>query len=565
MKKTTVYLMAAAAIFFSSCNSKSDIGGYIPEDAALVLHINSASLSSKITWKEIQAAEWFRQFQKEETDSLAQKIMQDPASSGIDTEKDLLFFVRNSGRYSYYSFQGSLKDEAAFESFCKKMMKTAEASEKDGMSVLESEESDIVTWKNNYFIFLGSSPNIRSFSPLAGNRPEEYEEKRYHERKLPTDSLVAYASSLYALKGKKSLAADSRFAALIKEPGDMHYWMNGGNFYSGMLNNFLSLTKLGTLLEGNVQTGAINFDNGKISIKSRAYYNKELNDFYKKFTPKNVDADALAKISSQNIIGVMAMNYPPEGIKEFVKMVGADGFVNSFFGDIGYSLEEFVKANKGDVILSVSDLTSTKTTETYGGPDGKSFSYPVTKTNMKVLFATSVNDKAAFDKLVSAAQQQFDKLSGGEVSNELPEISYTLKDGWFVAGNSKEQVDAYTAGNKNNHAFIEKIKGHPICLYIDLQKLIDGFGGMTAEEDHEKKMLDASKKMWHEVVMTSDAFESNMEIHLADKNTNSLKQLNGYFDSLTKIMNERRQQMAGDTDFRPVPDTTTSAEAAPVK
>jgi hypothetical protein len=50
--------------------------------------------------------------------------------------------------------------------------------------------------------------------------------------------------------------------------------------------------------------------------------------------------------------------------------------------------------------------------------------------------------------------------------------------------------------------------------------------------------MQASAQMWQDIVMTGGEFKDNaivqnVEVNLVDQNTNSLKQLNTYFDKLS--------------------------------
>lgn len=93
------------------------MGLLVPKDAGVVVHVNSASLSSKLSWEEISQTDWFKDLAKETTDSTAQKLMSEPAHSGIDTKASLVFYLRKLGRGGYAVFTGSVKDPAAFEAF----------------------------------------------------------------------------------------------------------------------------------------------------------------------------------------------------------------------------------------------------------------------------------------------------------------------------------------------------------------------------------------------------------------------------------------------------------------
>lgn len=542
MQRTSLFLSLVAVVtLIASCGGKDKSSGLaIPKDAAIVIHLNTPSLSSKLTWQEIKQTNWFKEMHDEATDSMAQQLLNDPAISGLNTEADMIFFMRKLAKGGgYMVFEGTLKDPAAFEAFNKKASKGATASKVGDVNVITADKSVIATWKDNRFIYVINAPFL-----------DDNYSKRFQQSDLPdstgapvapptygfsTDSLVKFAQELYTLKSDNNLDSDKKFAALLKETGDVHFWLNAAPLYSGMMTGALSLMKFSTLLEGNITTATVNFDNGKITAATKSYYNEELGKVYEKYRMKNMDADALKRIPSDNVVGVFSMNYPPDGLKEFLKLIGVDGFINGFLGKMDYSMDEFVKANKGDLLFAVSDF-SIKTEEvTYPGYEGSEpYKYKKSEPTAKFLFATSINDKPAFDKLIGIAKAQL-----GELPQGAPKVTYSLNDKWFAIGNDEAQVNTFQAGSHSNkHAFISKISGHPAGGYIDISALLKA--SEASADSTSKAVFTESLKYWQDVVFTGGelkdgALIGSLEINMVDKNTNSLKQLNQYSDKLAAL------------------------------
>ena len=71
MKRVLSTLSLFALLLAVSCKKGDKSGLLVPEDAGVVVHINSPSLSSKLSWEEISQTEWFQEISKEATDSTA--------------------------------------------------------------------------------------------------------------------------------------------------------------------------------------------------------------------------------------------------------------------------------------------------------------------------------------------------------------------------------------------------------------------------------------------------------------------------------------------------------------
>lgn len=527
----SLLLLAAALTSIVSCSSDKK-GIAIPKDASFALHVNVKSLTSKVSWQEIQQNEWFREAYANETDSFARKTLQDPANSGIDIQGDLGVFVKKQNQGGYMAIEGGIKDAAAFETFATSVNKGGKVVKTGDVSVLNTGLKSLVAWTGNRFVFISDVP-----MPSFSNRFNSANPDGNEPFSFTTDSLQKFAVQLFDLPSKNNLMSDERFVAIMKEPGDIHYWVNAEQYYNS-LGGMLSLLKMNVLFEGNAYGAALNFDNGKVTLKTKAFVNKELKALMEKNAGSKISADMINRIPSKNVIAVFAFKYQPQGFLDLLKLMGVDGLVNGFLGSEGYSTAELAKATKGDVLLAVSDLhikgRSTVMTNPDGSPAIQDDFLPV-----NILFATSVNEKPSFDKLFSILQKKSQELQPFSKN-----VHFQLNNDWFAAGNSPEQVNSFLSGGNNNFPFTSRIAGKSFGGYIDIQAIMKAFAPVTTDST-SKAMLDLSLNTWQDVVMTSggeknDAFVGEVEINLVDKNTNSLKQLNKYFDTLGKISGPKR-------------------------
>jgi len=541
MKSSLKNLLTIGLVAFmiSSCGNKSaDL--LIPKDAALVIHINANSLGSKLSWNDIKNTEWFSMAAREKTDEFEKKLLENPENSGIDLKSDMYFFIKPSGRNMYIAFQGKLKDAKAFEETIKKLHKEVEIKKEGSMSYA-GQGLDFMTWTNDRFMMVGET-----------SMPDGY--RGVPKAELTKDSVLNFAKATYSLKSSNSIGNNSNFKSILNEKGDLHFWMSNNLFMQQYNQMGLSLFKASSVLEGNTTGFTVNFDNGKITGKSKTWYNKEMGDLMKKYQAGNLNTDMLKKIPAGNVDAVIAMKYQPEAIKAFLKLLGIDGLADGYLSKAGFTLDDVINANKGDMLFAVTDLA----TKTETGANSN-YGYGPPRPDAKILFATSINNKGAFDKLVDAGKNALSKIEGEGASEVLSKIKYEVKDDWFIVSNSQENVNAF-GGVATDHAFINKISGHPFGAYIDLKKIIEGFGPDKMAMRYGMTSADMSKILiWEDVIMyggeiKDGAGSSYFEVNLADKNTNSLKQLFNFVSSMARMFMGAFESMH-DSDF-PYADST---------
>ena len=519
MKKTPFLTAAALGLVFLVSCKNSTTGLPVPKDAAMVVHINSSSLTSKLSWNEIKQTNWFQELQKDADDSLAKKLMDNPDASGIDVKSPFVFFIKKQGNGGYVVFEGNLKDPSAFEAMNKKIDHDSATQQDGDMKYMRTEGSSIVSWNGTKFIYMSDAPGI---NPMG-----KYTASGSQEQGFSIDSLKMFSKQLFELKSNNSIETDDHFASLIKESGDVHFWINTEQLTSSMGGGMFSMLKMNSLFQGNVSAATLSFDDGKITVKSKQYYGPEMAKIMEKYESKPISKDVINRIPSQNVVGAMVMNYPPEAAKEFLKTAGLDGMANAFLGKFNYSLDELLQATKGQMVFAVTDFSVNKVPKTI---EGSNYTYTATEPSANYLIALSVNNKASFDKLTGIAMNQFhDAVAQSK-------IDFKTTNEWFALSNHPETVDKFLAGGNNNVPFADKLSGHPFGLYIDIQKIIKGTQSVSTDSSSMEAM-DASLKMWQDVVATGGEYKngratSEIVINLVDKSTNSLKQINQYIEKM---------------------------------
>lgn len=512
-------IVATAAILFPACKSKTnDIGKIVPSNAVFVIHADGKSLSSKLSWDDIKQNGFFKAgYNDSATKDWIKKIMDNPENSGIDTKNDWVIFGQLVNGNLNVVIEGGLKDAKAFEQFNKNATEETNVTKDNAFSTMQLKHDGVVTWNDKRFAYVlaHSVPKFRFFDP---NTPAETND---------LTALASYSKAIFNLKADSSLGKNEKFTDLMKEEGDIHTWLNAEEMMKSMPNmGALSMLKLDDFIKNNISTNTVTFNDGKISVKRRSYVSKELMDISKKYISGGINTEMIKNIPSQNVLGIMTLKIKPEGMSEMIKLTGMDGLANMMLVQQGLSIDDFVKATNGEFMLLFSDLAVNDSTH---------------KMPANVLFATGIGDKAAFKKVTDLLFKSFSKMNDSS-------IAISQNDKYFVIGNNRSAVDRYLAGGNSSYAFTDKIKDHSFGLFIDLAKILSTGNAQHSQKDTlEAAMMDASIKMWENILMTGgdikdNSYNGSIEINLVDKKTNSLKQLNNYFNTISGPALEKKKK-----------------------
>ncbi|MCD2423902.1 DUF4836 family protein [Niabella pedocola] len=551
--KGLLILSFCLALIFTACNKGGKTGLLIPNDAGMVFHVDLASLSSKLTWAEIKQTSWFTAALNQTSDSLGKQLLNDPETSGIDPKGSLVFFLKRNSSNGYVAFEGNLKDAAKFAKVIEDGGKGKVKVEKDGeYSFVKSPDNDnaVVYFNDKRFIAVIDASGVSKGFPGSrssfGGSVEKY----------PVDSLKLFAKNTFQLKGSALLDSDKRFAELIGDKADMHFWVNSGNLYSGLAGGVMAMMKFNALLDGAITAGKANFDNGKITADMKNYYGKEMTELLKKNSGSNITDETISHLPEQDVLAAFSMSYAPSYIKDLIKLLGFDGIANAGLAQLGISIDDFTKANGGTQSFALTNVTVTAKPTAVTLDNGETIPYEKDDTKFDFVFGSSVGDKTSFQKLIDAFRKTIDKEMPVKDS-ALERIKNKLTDKWFAIGGSDAEVDAFLTGGKKP-AYAQSFTGHSMGGYVNLQKIFNTVIANSKKDSTYKKNLEVSANFWKTVTMHSDIkggeVSSKVEVNLADGTTNALKQLNKYVDQM--------YQAAPKKDVIDVEEITTPADTA---
>ena len=535
-----ISLIGLFSILLISCSSKkSKLGKLIPKEAAVIVDFNAKSLLTKLPWDEIKQTYWYSELMADSSfPATAKTFLGDPAQTGVDMNSDIILFVVRPDDNGHAVVEGNLKDSKAFANFLKTMHPDGTIGKEGDLDIFKGNHG-VIGWNNERFVFvanvdhrmhdMGMHDSTNTAVPLP--RPS-------------SDSLVMVCKNIFSLKEDNSLYANERFADLEKQEGDVHFWLNINELSKGSMKNMpgmMGMVKLDKFLEDNVSTATVNFEDGKITGTHKQYFGKELSDILKK-GDGNLNSDMVKRLPSQNLAGVYAVHFSPDNLLEIIKLTGLDGFINLFMAQQGVSLDDVVKAIKGDIVFSFSDLRIKEDSiwrDTTNGnitDHGEMNLLPQTT----FVFAIAIGDKDAFNKLL--------KMANG-MQKDLTEKTIFQKtdDKYFALSNSQEAVNNYFSGTPSSPAFLSTISDHPIGAFIDLQMILKGLQSQIAKDSMGKVYYDKNITMWNNIYVTGGEYKdggivTKGEVNLMDKSTNSLKQLNKYIDDNAKIIIEKKKK-----------------------
>ncbi|MEO8771677.1 MAG: DUF4836 family protein [Ferruginibacter sp.] len=543
---------AAALVIFSSCSKKTNKEGrYIPKTAGVVILMNGESMTSKLPWEEIKENAMFKDAYSEYgLDENIKTVLSNPENTGIDTKKNLVMYIQKDSIGGYLAVEGTVKDAEKFKTFYTTLLKSTTATEKDGVHFLSNAKMTS-SWDKEKFVLIIDVPGMNESSKYKNPYDTDAAASPVSKR-----DAVAAASQIYSLSEDNSLAKDEKFSALVATKGDFHFWINIGALAADNSSMAaMSMLNVSKLYENTYVTGVTNFDNGKINVDMKTYAGKELTDIYKKYSDTKLNTDMIKRIPSKDVVMLFALSFKPEGLKEFIKLTGTDGMINAGASQLGFTFDDFIKANKGDILLAITDI---KKRDSSGVSEPSGF------------FTASVGDKAAFGKLIEAGNK-IGKAKMGESMKD--KFAYNVSDDYFVIGTDKLNVDKYlSTANNSNFSFLDKIAGSTSAFYFNIPGLMGSMSDQMTKDSLDNLSYQATVKMWENVIATGGGFKdgaSNMhiEFNLVDKNTNSLKQLNNYVSTMGSIEKQRkanRSKMMDDELSKdmeaPKADTTVPAQ-----
>lgn len=533
--RTHLFLLAAMVMLFgfSACSKKTnEEGRYVPENASFVLHINGASLSEKLPWSDVKANEgWKKLYADSTVPAEVKKLMDDPANSGIDTKKDMMVFMVKDSLGEYVGIEGTVLNEKTFADFMNEATKNQlVVTEKNGIKTGETNKMAL-TWNKDRFVMIaGNGYRFSGFS--SGGSSYGSGSKDYPK----------ISRAVFNLEESKSMGDDEKFSKLMADKGDIHFWVNSEEIYksdadNGMKMGPLSMLNFSNIIKDSRTTGTVKFENGQIIIDTKSFSNKDMQKLIEKYWDGKGNADMVKNIPSENLGVFFGISFKPEFIKEYLKLLGAEGLANMGSGMMGFTIDDFVKATKGDFIFAANDIKVDSTK----------------KPEMNLVGAMSINDKSSFEKVFASLNRTMGQMNKYD-SSAKPPFYFNKSEKYFAVGSGQVPVDAFLSGNKSySSPVFDKYIENGSVFYFNIKYLLNSFSTVVRDSS-DQAIFTASQQVWDNMIAYGKGFnsgvgEAHLEINMIDKNTNSLKQLNTYLNKISAIEASRKKEVYSFDDY----------------
>jgi hypothetical protein len=529
----SILLLSAMA----SCGKKSNTQGrYIPEDAGVAVIVNGKTLCEKLPWELVRQNSTLAEVLKDSSVTAeVRKLLEEPEKTGIDIHEDFAFFLIKDSLNSYVCMSGKVKDEAAFRKTGEQLTGSPAPAGGNARTFIMKDRISI-GWDKKEFILAVHTPELSETyrSNLMSPDTSEVIKAKF----TPVDNAQSVCRQLFELPEVASMAKSAKFSKLMEEPGDIHFWLNNEVMSRNKgMDAAAMLFNLDKLYEGSIATSTVQFENGSIKINNHSYSGPDMTKIFKRYSGSHVNEDLVKSIPGKEVQGVLAISFNPKALLELMKLFGLDGYMNIATSRLGFKVDDFIKANKGDILFAVSDLQNKPDTAVTNLGEGSMTSISRAKGNY--FFATTIADKDAFHKMTDGLRKMMSSGLGG--MNEG--VVTASNEKMFVMSNGGANTENFLKGAIQSPDFLPSISGAPIGGFLNLHSVVSAMQPDANADSSDKALHTLMLNMWDKIslkggAMDDDAMTQEIVIGLLNKQENSLKQLNRFSSELSKIKKE---------------------------
>jgi hypothetical protein len=556
--KSTFILLAALLLKSAAFSQSNPLLKYIPDDVNTVIHFDIKSMGSKIPAEDFRQSFLYREMMKKDGMPFS-TLFNQPEKSGIDMNAGIFMAINYQGIGRFGNAQPTihlfmkLQNAETFTNNIKELMKDGKENEMIKVygtdRIISLDGTVTAGWNNEIFVF------------TTGNK-QELEDEIMTNLQLPPDTIAVsidttasvpfdYAGmmekfkksqrdlcfQLLTPKPNRSFDANSRFSEVMNSKADIKMWSSGGG--NLLTENILPisgiLNKLQTL-SGKNKTALINFEDGKIVMKSRNFPEGEIADIYKKHPTSVQNTNLVRRLPEGKLLGLINMSFSQEMCNELLQKSGLLEILDSIKKEIPFDLSLAKDVFKSDMMLAVLKNENTIILDSLTGILSKLDGF-------QVILAMPIADKVKFEKLKSAIMPVWDSLSKKEdfkIKNPSPVAKYN--DDMLVLSLSEEAATAFlnNSGTGEIPESLTAYSQYPMVLDINMREIISQIISIGRSEERNNGSSEILLNTFGDIIVYGGEYEnesinSTMEFRIGNKNENSLKQL---FSMMNRMIEE---------------------------
>lgn len=503
-----------------SCGTKSETYlDAIPQNAKMVIEINTANLASKV------GKESIKQFKAppmpvtlwENSPPMARELFQNPEKTGIDPFKSAyLFSFSPNKKTETFALLLPIQDAELFANFVKQQSQE-EIQNSNGYNFVAIPKQGKIAWKDNFAI-------------LALSQNEK-------KRVLNTTNL----NTLMNFEIANSVLQNTNFKKFLDAKHDVALWLNSSFYELEELQDiqYFNDTNLKNIdkeqLKDNYLHISLTFDDGKASIKIKFFPNPNLPKEYQKlWRGEKFESDLLDYIPSGSPLA-FGTGFTTKKMLEKV-------LDNKSLKRAGVSPEDVLEVFGGTYEMFVTDIKPMLVTTNGRG----NFFFGNQKAQKRqelfpeIILATEIKNKEACQKILAQLQNQLEKEFSTKISQDgdiytwesrkgMPTFYLRVFDDVLLVSNNQNFVQ-----NKQDESFSgefeDMINSSLSSYYLNLNTI-------SYSKNTHQLIKNKSFFFYNQVIQAIAKFESVrftvdksgneavLELHLKDKSKNSLYNL----------------------------------------
>lgn len=508
---------------------QNPLHAYLPADAKTIININLPSLASKMTWQEIQQLSFFEESVKDAPLSM-QELLKNPASSGINFQTDLFIVLlpdpKNKTKPTPVLY-GQLTDPAKFAATIQQISPNKKIQSAGKMKIF-TDGKNTFAWTSGMFVG-PISKNKSAAAPLS--KPGKKVDNTKAVSSQATQLIKQFQLLLTPVKNP--ITTDARFIDLLKEGGDIRFWINRNietpKEKGNKKNEALKMMNWGLMQQGNYMAGILRFENGKALVQMKSYMNKTADSLYRLYPVTKLNSSILKKFPAGQPVALISFSMSPEMLGAMLKASGTEKIADSFTKRSSVNPMEIVQGLNGDITLAVIKASDYDEKDTV----------TAALKGFQVFLTASVKNKSKLSPLMdlmNKPKKAKTDAEGNEIKASGPLAGIKpvllLNDSFLVVSISPFAAEKFlnTVGDNDVFSMAYPYTSYPALFSLDLKTIFNYVMQMSGKKNNSSnegasQVVDAFDRLvFYGGQYDNGAALSTAELQFSNREENGLKQ-----------------------------------------